>query len=166
MAIAPSFERFYRFLANLGLVLHDDPPKVVDLTGRAWGAAVNGLSLSIREVQREEPGQQVVLSVVIRNAGPEPKTLIVPGWLFFYEAEITASDGTKAPLSYYGNQLLKTERGKERLELTLGSGEAKETDLLVGALYAMRPRERYRVVLLSRLEDGVAMTSNEIEVTG
>ena len=42
------FIRFYNFLANMGLVLRDDPPKVIDMTGREWGEVVDGLALSIR----------------------------------------------------------------------------------------------------------------------
>jgi hypothetical protein len=73
VAIATGLERFYNFLANMGLVLRDDPPKVIDMAGRAWGEAVNGFALSIREIPKEDPRQQAVLSVVIRNAGTEPK---------------------------------------------------------------------------------------------
>lgn len=166
MAIANSFERFYRFLANLGLVLRDDPPKVVDLTGRSWGPAVDGLALSIREIRRDEPGQQLVLSVVIRNELAEPRSFVIPGWLFFYNAEVMASGDTSVPLSFYGNKVLKAERKTERVEVSLGAGDAREVDLPVGALYAMRRGENYRVRVRSRLGEGALLASNEIEVTG
>ena len=121
MAITGGLGRFYNFLANMGLVLRDDPPKVIDMTGRQWGQSVDGLALSVREIPQEDPAQQTVLSVVIRNEGPEPKTLIVPGWLFFYELQLDA------PLTAYGSQLLKPERRTERMEVTLAAGQAKET---------------------------------------
>lgn len=158
MEIGQNFTRFYNFLANLGLVLRDDPPKVVDLTGRQWGASVNGLALSIRALPREETRQPVVLSVVIRNEGPDRKTLVVPGWLFFYQIEI------EAPLTSYGSRLLQGERRDERVEVSLGPGDAKETDLPLGTLYQMRSGASYRVSVKCRLEDRRMLTSNEIQV--
>ena len=91
------FRRFFDFLAGLGLIVRDDPPKVVDLTVRAWGAAVDGLALSIREVPHEDPDAQATVSVVLRNVGPAPRSLTVPGWLFFYQFEITGPDGRPPP---------------------------------------------------------------------
>ena len=142
----------------MGLVLRDDPPKVIEMTGREWGETVNGLALSIREIPKEDPRQQTVLSVVIRNAATEPKTLIVPGWLFFYEIEIDA------PLTAYGSQLLRPERKTERMEVRLGPGDAKETDIPVGVLYDMRPGGEYRMTVACRLPDSSLLTSNEIVV--
>lgn len=164
MAIARSFERFYNFLANLGLVLRDDPPKVIDVAGREWGPAAGGLAVSIREIAKEDRGQPAVLSVVIRNEGPEPKDLVVPGWLFFYEAQVAGPDGSAVPLSPYGSRFLKAERNSERLEVSLGSGEARETDLPLGTLYGMQSGISYRVRVQCRLKDGAMATSNEIAV--
>ena len=159
MAIANAFERFYNFLANLGLVLRDDPPRVVDLAGREFGQTVDGLSLSIREIPRDDPRELAVLSVVIRNDGPERRTLTIPSWLFFYEIQV---DG--ASLTAYGTQLLKAERKTERIEVAIGSGEARETDLPLGALYAMKTGEEYRVVAICRPDDNVVVRSNQIVV--
>jgi hypothetical protein len=158
VAITGGLGRFYNFLANMGLVLRDDPPKVIDMTGRAWGQPADGLALSIREIPKEDPAQQVVLSVVIRNERQEPKTFIVPGWLFFYELQLDA------PLTAYGSQLLKPERKTDRVEVTLAPGQAKETDLPVGALYDMRASGDYRIKVLCRLPDGAVLASNEIVV--
>lgn len=165
MAIATAFERFYNFLANLGLVLRDDPPKVVDLTGREWGETVNGIALSIRQIPKHDPAEQAVLSAVIRNAGADRKTFIVPGWLFFFEAEVTSSEGLEVPRTFYGNQLQNTKGKTERLQASLAAGEAKETDLPLGAIYALRSGSNYRVRVRCRLDAGV-IASNEIEVTG
>ena len=164
MAIGSGFVRFYNFLANLGLVLRDDPPKVVDLTGREWGVTVNGFVLSIRQIPKHDPDEQVVISVVIRNAGSERRTFIVPGWMFFYEVEITAQDGSEVARTFYGNQFLRAERKTERLEVSLDAGEARETDFPLGALYAMRRGESYRASVRCKLEDGIMATSNEIVV--
>jgi hypothetical protein len=156
VAIITGLARFYNFLANMGLVLRDDPPKVIDMTGREWGQPVDGLALSLREIPKEDPQQQTVLSVVIRNEGPEPKTFIVPGWLFFYELQLDA------PLTAYGSQLLKPERKTERMEVTLAPGQAKETDLPAGVLYDMRASGHYGIKVSCRLPDGAVLTSNEI----
>ena len=141
----------------MGLVLRDDPPKVIDMAGREWGETMHGFALSIREIPKEDPRQQAVLSVVIRNGGPEPKTFIVPGWLFFYEV------GIGAPLTAYGSQLLKPERKTERMEVTLAPGDARETDLPLGVLYDIGAGD-YQVRVSCRLPDGTVLTSNEIEV--
>jgi hypothetical protein len=149
VAIAEQLARFYNLLANMGLVLRDDPPKVIDMAGREWGETVNGLALSIREIP------EGVLSVVIKNAGPERITFTVPGWLFFYEIRSTM------PLTAYGRLLLKPERKTEHIEVTLGPGEAKETDLPLGALYDLRTPGDHGVLVSCKLKDGAVLVSNE-----
>jgi len=57
------------------------------MAGREWGEPADGLGLSIRALPREGPREPAVLSVVIRNEGPEPKHFMVPGWVFFYRVE-------------------------------------------------------------------------------
>ena len=158
MSIANGFTRVFNLLANMGLILRDDPPKVIDMTGREFGAAVNGLELSIREFPKQDPAERAVLSVVIRNRESEKKTFAVPGWLFFYEVQIDA------PLSGYGDQVLKPERKTERFEVTLAANEAKETDVPLGLLYDLRAGADYRVRVSVRMADGRVLTSNEIVV--
>src|SRR5580658_3621367 len=111
------FTRFYNFLANMGLVLRDDPPRVIDMTGREWGEFVDGLALSVRELKREDPGQVAGISVVMRNAGTEPKTLDVPPWIFYYEI-----DGLE--LTPYGRQSMNQDRKTKNTEVTLRPGDA------------------------------------------
>ena len=95
MAIADRFIRVFNFLANMGLVLRDDPPKVIDMTGREWGAAIDGVALSIRTMPRDSPHDPAVLAVVIRNNGTAEKSFTAtPGWMFFYHAEVTRQDGS------------------------------------------------------------------------
>jgi len=142
----------------MGLILRDDPPKVIDLTGRLFGEAVHGLELSIREIPKEDPSERAVLSVVIRNREGEKKIFTVPGWLFFYEVQIDA------PLNGYGSQVLKPERRTERFEVTLAANEAKETDVPLGLLYDLRAGSKYQVRVSARLADGAVVTSNEIVV--
>jgi hypothetical protein len=158
VSIANGFTRVFNLLANMGLILRDDPPKVIDMKGREFGAAVDGLELSIREFPKEDPREQPVLSVVIRNREREKKIFTVPGWLFFYEVQIDA------PLSGYGDQVLKPERKTERFEITLAANEAKETDVPLGLLYELRAGGEYRARVSARLADGAVLTSNEIVV--
>jgi hypothetical protein len=158
VSIANGFTRVFNLLANMGLILRDDPPKVIDMTGREFGEAVNGLELSIREFPKEDASEHAVLSVVIRNREREKKVFTVPGWLFFYEVQIDA------PLSGYGDQVLKPERKTERFEVTLAANEAKETDVPLGLLYDLRAGGDYRVRVSARLADGAVLTSNEIVV--
>ena len=158
MSLANGFTRVFNLLANMGLILRDDPPKVIDMTGREFGLAVDGLELSIREFPKQDSGERAVLSVVIRNRESGKKTFTVPGWLFFYEVQIDA------PLSGYGDQVLKPERRTERFDVTLAASEAKETDVPLGLLYDLRVGADYRVRVSARLADGAALTSNEILV--
>jgi hypothetical protein len=158
VAITEKLARFYNFLANMGLVLRDDPPKVIDMAGREWGETVDGLALSVREIRGENSQQPVVLSVVIRNTGSEEKKIIVPGWLFFYEVQ------SHLPVSAYGRKLLGSERKTEGFEVTLRPGDARETDLPLGALYDIQGRGNHPVRVSSRLPDGTALVSNEIVV--
>jgi hypothetical protein len=158
VSISSGFKRVFNLLANMGLILRDDPPKVIDMTGREFGAAVNGLELSIREFPKEDPSERAVLSVVIRNRENEKKTFAVNGWLFFYEVQIDA------PLSGYGDQVLKPQRKTERFDVTLAGNEAKETDVPLGLLYDLRAGSDYRVRVSARLADGAVLTSNEIVV--
>jgi hypothetical protein len=158
VSIANGFTRAFNLLANMGLILRDDPPKVIDMTGREFGEAVNGLDLSIREFPKEDPGEHAVLSVVIRNREREKKTFVVPGWLFFYNVLIDV------PLSGYGEQVLKPERKTERFEVTLAPNEAKETDVPLGLLYDLRAGGDYRMRVSAGLADSAVLTSNEIVV--
>jgi hypothetical protein len=163
VAIADRFIRVFNFLANMGLVIRDDPPKVIDMTGREWGPAIDGTALSIRTMPRDSARDPAVLSVVIRNNGAVQKRFTVPGWMFFYHAEVTRQDGSAAPLTAYGKQVLKPERQTEKIDVKLGPGDAQETDLPVAALYEMREGGPFKVVVSCLLPDGT-LRSNEIVV--
>jgi hypothetical protein len=147
------FIRFYNFLAKMGLVLRDDPRKVVDLTGRDWGEPADGLALSIRELPREDHRQVAGISVVMKNLGTDPRTLTVPPWIFFYRIE-------GLELTPYGRQLMIPDQKRRTEGLTLGPGEAKETDLPISKIYNLR--ERFRVTC--QLPDGTILRSNEITI--
>jgi hypothetical protein len=163
VAIADRFIRVFNFLANMGLVLRDDPPKVIDMTGREWGPEIDGVALSIRTMPRDSLRDPAVLSVVIRNTGTTQKSFTVPGWMFFFHPEVTRRDGSAALLTAYGKQLLKPERQTEKIEVKLGPGDARETDLPVAALYEMREGGPFNVLVSCRLPDGT-LRSNEITV--
>jgi hypothetical protein len=151
------FVRFYNFLAKMGLVIRDDPPKVIDMTGRVWGEPVDGLALSIRELPREEPNRVAGISVVMKNTGAHPKTLSVPPWIFYYEiAGLT--------LTPYGRQLMSADRKAEKSELTLGPGDAIETDLPIGTIFNMRTPGEYPVQVSCLLPDESTLRSNAIGI--
>jgi hypothetical protein len=140
------FIRFYNFLANMGLVLRDDPPKVIDLTGREWGESAGGLVLSIRE-------QVAAISVVIKNLGTDPRTLSVPPWIFFYQAE-------GLELTPYGRQLMSPDQKRQLVEVKLSPGEAIETELPIAKIYNLRDKLR----VSCQLPDGTLLRSNEITI--
>ena len=154
---ASKFTRFYNFLANMGLVIRDDPPKVIDLTGREWGEAVDGLALSIRELKREDERQVAGISVVMKNSGAQAKTMSAPPWVFFYNVE-------GLELSPYGRQFMSAGPKVKNVEVTLGTGDAIETDLPVGTIYNMRAAGSYRVRVSCEVPAGSVLRSNEIVV--
>jgi hypothetical protein len=154
---ANKFFRFYNFLANMGLVLRDDPPKVIDMTGREWGAAVAELALSIRELKREDPRQVAGISVVMKNEGTRPRAFNVPPWIFFYEIE-------GLELTPYGRQLMSPDRKGRNVEISLGPGDAIETDLPVATIYNLRAPGDYKVRVTCRLPDQTVLRSNEIPI--
>jgi len=163
MAIS-GFRRFFDFLAGMGLIVRDDPPKVVDLTVREWGAAVEGLALSIREIPHEDPDAQAAVSVVLRNTGTAPQSLTVPGWLFFYRFEIFGPDGSAAGMSAFGKELLKPGRRTERLEVALAPGEFTETQIPIGSMFSLSGRVKYQVTAACELGAGAVLRSNEITI--
>lgn len=156
-APANKFTRFYNFLANMGLVIRDDPPKAIDMTGREWGEAVDGLALSVRELPREDPRQVAGISVVMKNDGAAAKKFRAAPWIFFYQVE-------GLELAPYGRQLMSPERKGKDVEINLGAGGAIETDLPIATLYSMRAAGEYRIRLSCRLPDDTVLRSNEIAV--
>ena len=151
------FTRFYNLLANMGLVIRDDPPKVIDLTGREWGAEVNELALSIRELPREDARQVTGISVVMRNAGSEPQRLNIAPWVFFYKIE-------GLELTAYGRQFINAGPKEKNIDLTLGPGDAVETDLPLSTLYNMRAPGEYTVQVACTLPSGAELRSNSIVI--
>jgi hypothetical protein len=154
---ANKFVRFFNFLANMGLVIRDDPPKAIDVKGREWGEATDGLVLSIRELVREEPRQVAGISVVMKNDGATVKTLQVPEWVHFYEIE-----GLEP--TAYGRQFLKPGREGKNMVVTMKPGDAVETDLPLGTIYNLRAAGEYRVRVSCRVEEDRVLRSNEIVI--
>lgn len=142
----------------MGLVIRDDPPKVIDMSGREWGEPVDGLALSIRELEREDPRQVAGISVVMKNGGSIPKRLYVPPWIFFYELE-------GLELTPYGRQLMDPNRKAKPTEVSLGAGDAIETDLPIATIYNMRAAGDYKLRVSCRLPDQSVLRSNEIVIT-
>lgn len=140
----------------MGLVLRDDPPKVIDMTGREWGEAADGLTVSIRELPREDPRQVAGISVVMKNEEPLARTLNVPPLIFFYEIE-------GLELTPYGRQLMSPDRKGKNIEVQLGPNGAIETDLPVATIYDMRSGV-YKVQVWCRLPDQTMLRSNQITI--
>jgi hypothetical protein len=154
---ANRFTRFYNFLANMGLVLRDDPPKVIDMTGREWGPGAGGLELSIRELAREAPRQMAGISVVMRNEGTSPRSLTVPPWIFFYKFE-------GLELTPYGMRLMSPDRKGKNIAVTLAPGEAIETELPVATIYDLSTTGTHKLQVSCQLPDQTILRSNEITV--
>jgi hypothetical protein len=149
---------FLNFMGKMGLTLRGDPPRKINVEGRVWGEEAGGVVLSIREIANSDPAQLPAISVVMKNVGSATRKLTIPGWMFFYQVE------TPQPLTAFGRQLLMPERRRERLEISLGPGDATETDVPVAQLYEMRARGEYQLRVSCTLEDGVVVRSNQIVI--
>jgi hypothetical protein len=154
---ANKFIRFYNFLANMGLVLRDDPVKVIDLTGREWGAVADHLTLSIRELPREDSRHVAGISVVMKNDGTDARTLSIPPWIVFCEIE-------GLELTPYGRRLMSPDHKGKNVGIKLDPGAATETDLPIATVYNMRSAGEYRIQVSCRLPDGTVLRSNEITI--
>ena len=159
VAASNPFVRFYTFLAKMGLVIRDDPPRVIDMTGREWGEAVDGLLLSVRELPREDAASVAGISVVLKNGGASPKTLRVPDWIHYFQIE-----GLQP--SPYGKSLLDSARTAKKADVTLVAGGAIEAELPIGRIYEMRPSGVYSVAVSCLLPDQSVLRSNTIEIRG
>ena len=163
MAVS-AFRRFVDFLAGMGLIVRDDPPKLVDLTVREWGPAADGFALSIRQARNADPEAQAAISAVLRNIGEAPAQMTVPGGLFFFRLDITGPDGTAVPMSPFGHELFKPARNTERVEINLAPGEVTETEIPVGSIFHLRKKGRYRARACCELPTGAVLHSNEIVI--
>jgi hypothetical protein len=157
VAASNPFVRFYTFLAKMGLVIRDDPPRVIDMAGREWGEAVDGLVLSVRELPREDAGSVTGISVVMKNAGASPRTLSVPAWIHYFEIE-----GVEP--TPYGRSLLVSARTAKKADLTIAAGGAIEAELPIGRIYNISAAGVYPVRVSCRLPDQSVLRSNRIEI--
>ena len=121
-------------LAKSGLILRADPPKVIELKGRAWGEMVGGLALSAAP----KTGAPNILSLILRNAGDAPCSLVVPGWLHFFSVHVTAPGGLPAPFTAYGRAALAPDQDRTRLEVRLEPQQSVEVELPVTLLFEMK----------------------------
>jgi len=151
------FLRFYTFLAKMGLVMLDDPPRIIDMAGREWGEAVDGLSLSIRELKREDSRQVAGISVVLKNSGTDAKTLTIPDWVHYFEI-------AGLELTPYGRLLLDPARAKKKSEITIGPGGANETELPIARVYDLRGGRDYDIQVSCLLPGGNRLRSNSITI--
>ena len=142
----------------MGLMVRDDPPKVIDVAARTWGEPAEGFSLSIEQVPQDDPSAPPSLSVVLRNLSSEAKTFTIPGWLHFYRYDVTAE------LSPFGRQLLKPERATERLSVTFKPGEPIDTHVPIGSIFNMRQKGDYRTRVSCTLPSGATVLSNTISM--
>jgi hypothetical protein len=151
-------------MAGMGLIVRDDPPKVIDLTVREWGAASDGLALSIRQTPNKDPAAQEAISAVLRNVGEATREMNVPSGLFFYRLEITGPDASPVPLSPFGRELLRPERNTGRVQIRLAPGEATETEIPVGSIFNLRKKGAYRAQATCELPGGTLLQSNGITI--
>ena len=143
----------------MGIMVRDDPPKVIDVAARAWGDPVDDFVLSIEQIQQEDSDTPPSISVVLRNVGSAAQTLTIPGWLHFYHFDMTA------PLSPFGRELLKPERSNERFTVTLQAGDTVDTQVPIGSIFTMKEKGEYRTRVSCTLPGGGTLLSNTIAIS-
>jgi len=143
----------------MGLVIHDEPIKVISAEGREWGPVTNGLSLSIQDMPSFDSDAQPEITAVIINRGNTTQTLRVPGWLFYFDYRVSTSDGRAVELSSFGHQLLRPERRTEALEIPLAPGAHATTEIPIGSIFGLNAQTPYNIQL--RAGD---LVSNQITV--
>jgi hypothetical protein len=151
------FVRFYTFLAKMGLVIRDDPPKVIVMTGREWGEAVDGLVLSVRELAREDSRSFAGISVVMKNESATPRKLRVPAWIHYFQI-----DGLEP--TPYGRSVLDSARTAKQTEVMIAAGAAVEAELPISRIYEIRAPGIYPLSVSCRLPDQRVLRSNTIEI--
>ncbi len=155
--------RFLTFLAKMGLTVRDDPKKVVDVAGRAWGEAVHGLALSVLLSARKHDDEPPSVSVAIHNRSPHVQRLLTRGWLNYFRVSAVNAEGVLAPMTAYGRESMKPERLPAPAEVVLAPGQAVEADIPIGLLFEMR-RGDFRVQAMCDAPGGGVIASNEIQV--
>ena len=143
----------------MGLVIHDEPIKVISAEGREWGPVTNGLALSIQNMPSFDSDAQPEITAVIINRGSAPQTLHIPGWLFYFEYEVASADGRPVELSSFGRQLLRPERRTEDLEIPLAPGAHAATEIPIGSIFGLKAQTPYTI----RLRAG-DLVSNRITI--
>jgi hypothetical protein len=147
----------------MGLSIRDDPKKVVDIPGRAWGEPVNGLALSVLLTPKQDADQLATISVAIHNRTAHEQRLTTRGWLNFYRVSVVGTDGASAALTPYGRELMKPERHPAPSVVALAPGEALEADIPIGSIFQMRAG-KFQVQATCEAPGGGVIASNEIEV--
>jgi len=150
-------------MAKFGLVVRDDPPRVIDFNSRQWGEPADGWALSIEVLPGRDPGDPSALSVVLRNVAPTPQTLRIPGWLALYRLEVADASGTPVPLTGFGRTSLDPAR-QTGTEVTLQPGAGHDTMIPLGSFFDLKPRGNYRVKA-SATPGTATLTSNTATIT-
>ena len=147
----------------MGLTVRDDPKKVVDVAGRAWGEAVHGLALSVLLSARKHDDEPPSVSVAIHNCSPDAQRLLTRGWLNYFRVSVIDGAGARAHPTSYASELMKPERLPATAEVVLAPGQAVEADIPIGLLFEMR-RGDFRVQAMCDAPGGGVIASNEIQV--
>lgn len=140
-------QSLWKWLANMGLLVTDSHEMRVADGLRTWGAAHDGLALSVAPIDND-------LSIALKNLGDTDRTIHIADWMVFYNVV------TDVPVSGYGELLLKAAAGKPRLQVTIHAGKFVETDLPMERLYSFEPNRKYSLVV----ECPLGLKSNTVEI--
>ena len=123
--------KFFDTLANMGvwIRLHDnraDPPPE---DGREWGAPVEGFAMSLASPD------SATVSVLIKNLDDFEKRAALPGWLRYFQIELSSPAGSPVPLKAYGKRILENILPENTIERVFPPGKSVSTEIPIGALY-------------------------------
>ena len=150
-------------MAKMGLMIRDDPPKVIDCAARQWGEAKAGWALSVESTPGTEKDDPPTLSIVIRNVGTAKQTLTVPGWMHFYAVELHETNGTEVPMAPFGKTALDPSR-RSHIEAEIAPGEWVETMIPLGSFFNVRGKPGLLATARATVAPGIELLSNTAPV--
>jgi len=139
----------------MGLIVRDDPPKVIVLEGREWGEEVNGFVLSAL-------AEPATISVILRNVSHERRELQAPEFANWFVLHVRAEDGSAAVPTPFGRELLRSGSAKAPRPLTLAPGEPVEAQIPIESIFRLQRNATYQVSVSCKVDEQTQMASNTV----
>jgi hypothetical protein len=154
-----TLKRLFDRLADMGIWIRFNDPRTAppDEEGRIWGAAVNGLVLSIEAPSLDS------LSIILKNVGDADRKLHLPGWMSFYQIQIWTPFNQVAPMKSFGKETISSPTNTALTERIILAGKSLAAEIPLGPLFDLRARGIWRIQVTCEIE-GATLVSNELKI--